>query len=246
MPDFDKRHSYSQVLSAAICLCFSFSAPGQTSVVPPDVQTPVPPPPPALSRQQQSIAIQQQSVQRQRAAIRQQESAPSESTAPQPAATAPSYPGTAAAPGPFSPGCPPVSPMMLQGVVQRAATLYSVTPSLINAVIRQESAGYPCAVSDKGAMGLMQLMPDTAVQMGARDPFDITQNVMAGTRLLGELLQRYKGDLNRVLAAYNAGSAAVDKAGGTPPFPETLNYVRSVLDQINEPFDPKLFDGPVR
>ena len=136
--------------------------------------------------------------------------------------------------------------MMLQSVVHRAATAYSVAPSLINAVIHQESDGYPCAVSDKGAMGLMQLMPDTAVQLGASEPFDVNQNVTAGTRLLAELMQRYKGDLNRVLAAYNAGPTAVDRANGPPPFPETLNYIRSVLEQIKAPFDPKLFASPIR
>jgi soluble lytic murein transglycosylase-like protein len=140
--------------------------------------------------------------------------------------------------------------MLLADAVQKASTSYNVAPGLINAVIRQESAGYPCAVSDKGAMGLMQLMPETAVAMGAREPFDVHQNVNAGTRLLSELMQRYKGDLNRVLGAYNAGSAAVDRAGGPPPFAETLNYIRSIVDQIKldqiNPFNPKLFDTPVR
>ena len=95
-------------------------------------------------------------------------------------------------------------------------------------------------------MGLMQLMPDTAVEMCAVEPFDINQNVTAGTRLLAELLQRYKGDLNRVLGAYNAGPAAVNRAGGPPPFPETMNYVRSIMEQLKPPGDPKLFGAPVR
>ena len=95
-------------------------------------------------------------------------------------------------------------------------------------------------------MGLMQLMPATAVQMGATQPFDVDQNVTAGTRLLAELMQRYNGDLNRVLGAYNAGAAAVDRAGGPPPFPETMNYIHSILEQIKQPFDPKLFASPIR
>jgi soluble lytic murein transglycosylase-like protein len=136
--------------------------------------------------------------------------------------------------------------MLLQSVIQKAAIAYDVAPSLINAVIHQESGGYPCAVSTKGALGLMQLMPATAVQMGANEPFDVNQNVAAGTRLLAELMQRYKGDLNRVLAAYNAGPVAVDRSGGPPPFPETLNYIHSVLEQIKAPFDPKLFASPIR
>ena len=146
----------------------------------------------------------------------------------------------------FQPDCPPVSPLVLQKEVQQAAKTYNLSPSLINAVIRQESGGYPCAVSEKGAMGLMQLMPATAAQMGATEPFDIHQNVSAGTRLLAELMLRYNGDLNRVLGAYNAGTAAVDRAGGTPPFAETVNYVRSILGQINSPIDPKLFAAPIR
>ena len=95
-------------------------------------------------------------------------------------------------------------------------------------------------------MGLMQLMPDTAADMGAVEPFDVTQNVSAGTRLLAELMQRYKGDLNRVLGAYNAGPSAVDRAGGTPPFPETLNYIHSILEKLKLPVDPKLFAPLVR
>src|ERR1019366_4591892 len=147
---------------------------------------------------------------------------------------------------PFSPGCGPVPPMVLQSVVHSAAKTYDVEPNLIDAVIRQESGGYPCVVSEKGAMGLMQLMPATAVELGANEPFDINQNVTAGTRLLAELLQRYQGDLNRVLGAYNAGPAAVDRAGGPPPFPETINYVHSILQQLKTPSDPKLFPFSVR
>jgi soluble lytic murein transglycosylase-like protein len=136
--------------------------------------------------------------------------------------------------------------MALQSVIQSAAAAYKVSPTLIDAVIRQESGGNPCAVSDKGAMGLMQLMPATAVLMGATQPFDIHQNVAAGTRLLADLMQRYNGDLNRVLGAYNAGTAAVDRAGGAPRFPETLNYIHSILEQIKQPYDPKLFGLSIR
>ena len=136
--------------------------------------------------------------------------------------------------------------MALESAVHNAAETYAVAPNLIHAVIRQESGGYPCAVSEKGAMGLMQLMPDTADEMGAVEPFDVGQNIAAGTRLLAELMQRYKGDLNRVLGAYNAGPAAVDRAGGSPPFPETINYVRSIMERLKPTVDPKLFAAPVR
>ena len=196
----------------------------------------------AIELQRRSIALQEQSVARQRAAA-----GPADDT-PRPRWT---FPVQAEAPAPTSDlvnrfDCAPAPTLLLQSAVQNASGLYHVPVNLINAVIHQESAGYPCAVSDKGAMGLMQLMPSTAAEMGATQPFDISQNVYAGTRLLADLIQRYGGDLNRVLAAYNAGAANVDRFGGPPPFPETLNYIRSVIGQINPPFDPKLFPAPIR
>jgi len=208
----------------------------------------------AIKSQAQSIAMQQQSVERQRATIQQQLGG-----IPTPRITsvraldaewsggwAVAEAGNSSAAASYQPGCPPVPPMFLQSVVQRAATAYNVAPNLINAVIRQESGGYPCAVSEKGAMGLMQLMPATAAGLGASEPFDVDQNVSAGTRLLAELIQRYKGDMNRVLGAYNAGTVAVDRAGGAPPFAETQSYIHSVLEQIKAPFAPKLFAYPGR
>ncbi len=192
-----------------------------------------------MVQQQRSVAIQIQSIERQRAAAGQPpERSPSAGPVWAQEEPAPARPPAA--------DCVPVSPMALESVVQSAAATYRIAPNLIHAVIRQESGGYPCAVSDKGAMGLMQLMPATAVLMGASEPFDVKQNVTAGTRLLADLMQRYQGDINRVLGAYNAGTAAVDHAGGTPPFPETLNYVHSILEQIKAPLDPKLFTFPIR
>jgi soluble lytic murein transglycosylase-like protein len=92
----------------------------------------------------------------------------------------------------------------------------------------------------------MQLMPDTAAEMGATEPFDVTQNVSAGTRFLAELLQRYRGDLIRVLGAYNAGPEAVDRTGAPPPFPETISYIYSILERLKPSADPKLFPLSVR
>jgi len=209
----------------------------------------------AINTQLRSISIQQLSIERQRAVAQQQSGA---RTIPRIASPriAPreewnggwsvAEPGSASGTASYQPGCPPVPPMFLQSVVQRAAAAYDVPPNLINAVIRQESGGYPCAVSEKGAMGLMQLMPATAAGLGAGEPFDVDQNVSAGTRLLAELIQRYKGDMNRVLGAYNAGTVAVDRAGGTPPFAETQNYIHSILEQIKAPIAPKLFAYPGR
>jgi soluble lytic murein transglycosylase-like protein len=142
--------------------------------------------------------------------------------------------------------CPALEPLVLNRAIDDAASAYNVPSNLISAVVHQESAGHPCAVSDKGAQGLMQLMPATAASYGVTDPFDPEQNIGGGTRFLGDLMQRYGGDLNRVLGAYNAGPAAVDRADGLPPFPETLQYVRSVLDKIKVPPDTKPFPPAIR
>lgn len=118
-----------------------------------------------------------------------------------------------------------------QGIVQEASQKYGVPVSLINAVIKQESAFNPQAVSHCGAQGLMQLMPKTAKAYGCADSFDAKQNVMAGTRFLGDLLSMYKGDVELALAGYNAGPGNVAKYGGqVPPFAETKNYVVKVQE----------------
>jgi soluble lytic murein transglycosylase-like protein len=105
-------------------------------------------------------------------------------------------------------------------------------PKLLRAVMERESGFHPCAVSPKGAKGLMQLMPDTAAQLGVKDPFDPKENVDAGAHYLKQMLDRYKGDLSQALGAYNAGPAAVDQAGGVPDIPETLDYVKSILQKL--------------
>jgi soluble lytic murein transglycosylase-like protein len=107
---------------------------------------------------------------------------------------------------------------------------HEVDPLLIDAVISQESGFRPDAVSKAGAVGLMQLMPETSRAMGVSDAYDPRQNIEAGTTLLRQLLDRYHGQVDLALAAYNAGSGAVDKYGGVPPFPETQAYVRNVMD----------------
>ena len=220
-----KPNSYSRILSAVLAAVFNLSAIGQ-STAPVNQES-------ALELQRRSVSLQRQSVERQRTAAGAQ-------VGEQPPRPFP------LAPAPQGPDCGAVAPLILERIVDRASKAYSVSINLIHAVIRQESGGNPCAISEKGAMGLMQLMPDTAVEMGATQPFDIQQNVTAGTRLLAALMQRYNGDLNRVLGAYNAGTAAVDRAGGPPPFPETTNYIRSILQQIKSPLDPKLFPPVIR
>ncbi len=114
------------------------------------------------------------------------------------------------------------------GLIVLAARQHRVQPALVKAVIAVESNFDATAVSKKGAQGLMQLMPETAVRLGVEDPFQPTQNVRGGTIYLRSMLDRY-GDMERALAAYNAGPSAVDRHGGVPPYPETQDYVARVL-----------------
>lgn len=109
------------------------------------------------------------------------------------------------------------------------AARYGIDESLVRAVIRMESGGKTDAVSHKGAMGLMQLMPGTAKMLGVDDPFDPVQNLEGGIKYLSQLSDKYNGDLTKTLAAYNAGPGRVDAYGGIPPFAETQKYVRSIL-----------------
>ena len=113
--------------------------------------------------------------------------------------------------------------------IREASLLYVLPEELIRAVMHVESNFNPHAVSRKGAVGLMQLMPSTATRMGVTDPFDPRQNVLGGVRLLRILANRFEGDQTLTLAAYNAGEAAVLKYGGIPPFAETQRYVKRVL-----------------
>jgi hypothetical protein len=129
------------------------------------------------------------------------------------------------------PLCDPVPPVELDAVVGQAAQKHGLPADRLRDVIRKESAFYPCAVSPKGAMGLMQLMPGTARDMGLADAFDPAGNIDAGARFLRQLLDRYKGDWRLALGAYNAGPAAVDAAKGIPAYAETQDYVKDLLSQ---------------
>ena len=113
--------------------------------------------------------------------------------------------------------------------IRETAERYGVDSALVDAVIRVESAFNPWAVSRKGAQGLMQLMPQTASALGVKDSFNPRQNIDGGVRHLRYLLDRYPGNLQLALAAYNAGERAVDSYGGIPPYPETQDYVAKVM-----------------
>lgn len=112
--------------------------------------------------------------------------------------------------------------------IREAAALSAVEEALIRAVIHAESAYQPDAQSPKGAQGLMQLMPDTQVELQVADPFDPAENIRGGTRYLSRLLEEFRGDIELAVAAYNAGPAAVYRYGGIPPFDETQEYVRRI------------------
>ena len=120
-------------------------------------------------------------------------------------------------------------------MIREVSDRYRVDPALVRAVIQTESNWNTNAVSRVGALGLMQLVPGTAQQLGVSNALDPKQNLDGGVRYLHSLLERYNGDLDKALAAYNAGPGAVDRAGGIPRYRETRNYVQKVTDSYYRP-----------
>jgi soluble lytic murein transglycosylase-like protein len=131
--------------------------------------------------------------------------------------------------------CEPVSTDQLNKLVTETANREGVSSKLLHAMIARESAGRPCAVSAKGAEGLMQLMPGTASDLGVQNSFDAAENISGGARYLKQLLDRYKGDLRLALAAYNAGPQRVDDVRGVPAIAETQAYVSAIMSEVNDP-----------
>jgi soluble lytic murein transglycosylase-like protein len=160
----------------------------------------------ALDAQKKSVERQKESVARYRA--------------PGPAAESP------------EPVCDPLPEAEIAPLIDKAAAAQQLPSKLVREVAARESAFRPCAISKKGAQGLMQLMPSTAGEQGAADPFDPAANLLAGARYLRQLIEKYKGDLSLSLAAYNAGPAAVDDVKGIPDIAETKEYVDAILGKI--------------
>jgi soluble lytic murein transglycosylase-like protein len=150
---------------------------------------------------------------------------PAKSVTPSPAANSAAANASSVAMGPAD----------LDGLVQLSADKNHVDPDLVRAVISAESNWNSAAVSSRGAMGLMQLAPGTAQRLGVGNAFDPAQNIGAGVQYLRMMLERYKGDVTKALAAYNAGPGAVDRVGGVPNYRETRNYVQKVTSSYLRP-----------
>jgi soluble lytic murein transglycosylase-like protein len=130
--------------------------------------------------------------------------------------------------------CDPIPDDTVNPIIEGAAKTNNIQPDLVRSIIRQESQFHPCAVSDKGAEGLMQLMPATSHELAVSDAFDPKQSIEGGVKYLKQLFDKYKGNLELVLGAYNAGPAAVDEAKGIPDIPETKDYVQSILESLGK------------
>jgi soluble lytic murein transglycosylase-like protein len=169
------------------------------------------------------------SIEKQRASVEQQIKS-IKSPVPPVLVTPPAF----SVPPPVAYACDPVAQPELSKMIDNVSRENSVDPALVREVARQESAFRPCAVSPKGAEGLMQLMPATQAQLEVRDPFDPQESLSAGAKLLKQLLDRYHGDLALALSAYNAGMTRVDKTFAIPEIPETKDYVTGILGRLGK------------
>jgi len=186
----------------------------------------------SIALQRQAVAAMQIPIEKQRAAIAAGRPDAGGGGASAPAAPAPFF--TLSWPA-LGPECEPLPEAELNPLIQQAAQHEGLDANLLRAVARQESGFRSCAVSPKGAMGLMQLMPATVQELGVHDPFDPAESLSSGARLLKELLTRFGGDTALALGAYNAGPGRVEESGGVPQIPETIRYVQQILSQLPIP-----------
>jgi soluble lytic murein transglycosylase-like protein len=186
----------------------------------------------SVARQRQAVAVMQVSIEKQRAAIVAVRSDTGGSGAAAEAAPAPFF--TLSWPA-LGPTCDPLPDIELTPLIQHAAQQEGLDANLLRAVAQQESGFRSCAVSQKGAMGLMQLMPATAQELGVHDPFDPAESLSSGARLRQQLLERFGGDTALALGAYNAGPERVEESGGVPQIPETIRYVQQILSKLPIP-----------
>jgi soluble lytic murein transglycosylase-like protein len=128
--------------------------------------------------------------------------------------------------------CDPMPKIEIDKLIEEVAGAQKIDASIVREVAREESGFRPCAVSPKGAAGMMQLMPATQASLQVNDPFNARASLEGGSKLLKQLLDRYHGDLKLALSAYNAGAARVDQAGGVPAIAETRKYVAEILARL--------------
>jgi soluble lytic murein transglycosylase-like protein len=203
-----------------MCLLVATLAMAQTT--PPAAPPTTPAAPPAAPAATQSVAERMRaSIEKQRAAVRKQAESAGATLIP-----------WSPAPPLAQADCDPIATDVVTPLIENAAKANELPAALVRGVIEQESAYRPCAVSKKGAQGLMQLMPETAGELNVHDAFDPKENVGAGAKYLKQLLDKYKGDNRLALAAYNAGQGAVDAANGVPDIQETREYVDAILKKI--------------
>jgi soluble lytic murein transglycosylase-like protein len=182
----------------------------------------------SIARQAEAVNAMRLSIAKQRAAVTMASAGTGEATARSDSFFSLSWPAMGGA-------CDPLPEEQLQPLIQEAAKKEGLQPDLLRAVAEQESGFRACAVSQKGAMGLMQLMPATAQELGVRDPFDPQESLSSGARYLKQLLTRFGGNAALALGAYNAGAGRVEEAGGVPDIPETTRYVQQILAKLPLP-----------
>lgn len=203
----------------------------------------------AASQAERVRAAMTASLEKQRASISRQQAAVSATPAGRAAAAsmaAVSVPPPTWVPAMMT-NCEPMPQPELARMISETSSKVGIDGGLVREVARQESGFKPCAISPKGAEGLMQLMPATQSQFAVSNPFDPQQSLEAGSKLLKQLLDRYHGDLTLALSAYNAGAGCVDRSGGVPDIQETKNYVLSILSRSANFDSPGLedFGSPV-